>query len=276
MTRLPPSVAPALALVLAAAGCAPVLSTMQPASVHDGVHVGVGLDGSVAPGVIADAIELGDRLGTEVGQGGTLDEGDLAALYDAAAKVLVGLPGVGGQLVGAYGWNGRYEVGLRLASSAIRVGARWQFLRDEHHGIDASIGLGLSAYTAGAVAELFDVVKIGDPTRGELDVPLLFGWSNDIGHLWFGGKLQMTGFDYATSIDTGSETLTLVNFGGSSRYLGLQVGGAIGFRWVWLAAELTVARLSADVTLDVFEGTSRDLAFSATVVAPSIGVMGRF
>jgi hypothetical protein len=269
----------AAAAVLASA-CAPVLSGLQPAKVtpHQKWHVSAGGDVGVAAGGLFGAIGAGVDLAQKVKDGGTLSEEERGKAYDAALALLLSFPvSAAWNVQGAYGFAPDFEVALRWAGTAWRASGRWQFLDAGQAGIDGSVGLGLGLYTLGIpLADQLPIAKISDFRRFEVDAPILFGWSGDLGHFWFGPRLMLARYGSNVEIDLGGGLAgELAKLEGTAFYAGGQIGAALGWKYVWLAAELTVTWLSGGGRLDVV-GNVREVPTSGLVVNPSFAVIARF
>jgi hypothetical protein len=62
---------------------------------------------------------------------------------------------------------------------------------------------------------------------------------------------------------------------GRGAFLGVVGGAALGYRAIFVAAELTVVRFTGSATLDVF-GRTASADTSSWVISPGIGLMGEF
>jgi hypothetical protein len=62
---------------------------------------------------------------------------------------------------------------------------------------------------------------------------------------------------------------------GSGFYLGAQFGAAIGYRWIFLAAELTLAQLYADADVGL-GGSTANVDLDSFIIHPGIGLMAEF
>lgn len=284
------------AAALVAGGCASSLSTMQPATVvpkHQ-IHAVAALDVSIPVSAAATLISEGEDIAMKELQGGSLTTADRDRLIDASVALMLNAPSIGQELQIGYGLFDRTEVDLRYALSALRLGFRYQFLGPlgtsgkASHGFVGTVGLGASHYAeAIPVPDVLDkVIDAKDFVRNEVDVPLQFGWSSDLFHVWFGPKLVYSRFGSSLSVCTGIDTQTKMcttragaRVHGSALFTAGQVGAAIGWKHVWFAAELTVAYLVASADGTVTDGNTtidRHFAPSDLVVYPAFGLLGRF
>jgi hypothetical protein len=62
---------------------------------------------------------------------------------------------------------------------------------------------------------------------------------------------------------------------GRGAYLGAQGGAAVGYRWLFVAMELTVVRLVGNAHIDVF-GRRTDADTGTWIIYPGIAVLGEF
>ena len=278
------SLALALAVTFLTLGCTPTLSTLAPARTVPQGHVQLttGVDIVTTSGELADAIAAGADMDND----GPLSAEDVRRGATAASAALVQPSSVGYQVSAAYGISRQLEVGVRSSMNTLRGHGRFQFLRVAP-GIYGSVGVGVSTYLYGLPLQTLTDGEIESRSfsRLELDVPLSFGYSNRWLHLWAGPKLIVARYDaeFAACVaesDTGNcrreATGTL---DGTVTYFAGQAGIALGWRQVWLAAELTIAHVDASADLHIVSGTrSESLQFDKTglAVAPTIGLITWF
>lgn len=268
----------ALVAVLGA-GCAPALSTFQPAHVaaKGGVQAEAGMDVSVPTGSVIGLINSAKTL-SSAAEGRELSEGEKNTLYDAGASLAINalapVPHVGL----AYVPVEHFEVSLRY-SGALRLGARYQFLDRARHGIDFSAGLGVSRYTFSfPVDNVLDIVKIEDFERWQFDVPLLFGTHGDWYRLWGGPKGMFTTFGTKISLASSflSQGQELASFDGTAFYLGGQAGVALGYKHVFFGVELSMAYLAATAEVKAQGKSVRSADLDSFIVAPGFALMTEF
>jgi hypothetical protein len=269
-----------LALV---AGCAPALSTFQPAHVaaKGGVQAEAGVDVSVPTSGVVGIVDTAKTL-IDAAERRELSEGEKQTLYDAGASLAVNalapVPHVGL----AYVPVERLEVSLRY-TGALRVGARYQLLEQGRHGVDFSAGLGAARYTlAFPVNNVLDIVEIDDFERWQFDAPLLFGRHGDWYRVWGGPKVMFTTFGTEMSLALpsaaggGGGTRELASFEGRAFYLGGQAGAALGYKHVFLGFELTISYLAAKAELRASGAATRSVDLDSLVVAPGLALMTEF
>ncbi len=265
---------------LAACACSPTLSTMQPARLVPPGHVqlGTSVEVSLPHGEVRDAL---DRAR---GVSGELTSAEVDVLADAATAALVHSPGLGLQISAAYGVSRRVELDARASMTAVRGGMRFQLVR-ARPGIYVALGVGVTHQFVGLPIQQFtSAAEVRSFSREELDVPLTAGFSSRAFHLWLGPKLVVA--RYAASVSACLDrqdgrcampaTMTL---DGTAAYLAGQIGIAIGWKSVWLAAELTVARLGVDATMQIDTATmhqAHTFGGGGLVLAPTVGLFAWF
>lgn len=292
----PAGVAVLLALSALSGGCASSLSTMQPATVvpRHHIHAVAAYDVSLPVSASARMIDEGQDIARKELQGASLNDADRDRLIDTSVALMLNAPSFGQDLQIGYGLFDRTEIDFRYALAALRLGARYQFLGPtDGHGFAGTIGLGVTHYAEAIPVPDFleQVVDAHDFVRNELDVPLTFGYSSKIFHVWFGPKLVLSRFGSALSVctrfdqDTRSCTRRAsASVDGSAWFAAGQVGAAVGYKYVWFAVELTVARFSAtadgtvtgDTTAPDTTTYARHFAPTDVVLYPAFGLIGRF
>ena len=262
--------------------CAPSLSTFQTAAVPPKGHfaVAAGFEGSLPVGTLLDAVDTGKDLGGKVERGETLTTDEKWRMFDAGMQLLLSPPSAGYHLSAAYVPVERWEVSLRYAGSALRLGTRYQLLDRATGPFDMSAGIGVSRFTyALPISDYIPVLKIDDFTRWQIDVPVLIGMQNRFFRFWAGPRFVATFFDTAMRLDLGAADVVLASMSGNAYYLGGQSGIGLGYRWIFLAFELTVTEMVGHAQVNapaITDAPSRDLALSGLVIYPSIGLMGEF
>lgn len=265
-------------IAVLSAACAPALSTLTPAPVapHKHFRGAMGLGVSIPTGPLGDLFDRAEDLSDAVDEGRDLTDEEVGDLFESTTGLLLNLPSIVYEVQGRYGIAKRVDLGLRLAlPGAIRIDGRYQFILNPGRAFAASVGLGLTYYSLEIPVPppIDEVIEVDDFTRFEVDIPVLLGWSGEIGHFWFGPKLVLATYGTQMTAHLGSD-VELATVSGSSFYYGLQIGGAIGYKYVWLAFELTIAGMSgsADIDLDVL-GVSLHPTFRGAVFYPALGLI---
>jgi hypothetical protein len=275
-----------LAVLLAlASGCAASLSSFQPAHVgpRHQVRAVIGGDLAVPTGTIDTAIDVARALG-RAAQSRTLSEDEKLQLFEAGVKIALTPPAFDQHLAASYNFADAWEVSLRYAGGGLRVGSRHQFLAQEQEGVDLSAGLGIARYSYDfGLTDLVDVLNVGGVERWNLDLPLVAGWHGRFFRVWGGPRLAF--MHHRTDIvlrlpgnagePGGPAREEIARSSGTGAFWGAQLGGAVGYRWIFVAAELTVVRFSGNANLDVFGRTAK-ADTSTTIFTPGIGLQGEF
>lgn len=258
-------------------GCAPALSTFQPAHVAEKGHVqaGAGFDVSVPTGTIQGLLDSAKAI-TETARVRALTADEQKKVFDAGINLAVNPPSFGPHANVAYTPVDRLEVGIRWASSAWRLGTRYQFLKAADHGIDMTLGLGLARYTYKfPVSDQIPYLTIDDFSRWQLDLPLLFGKKGDWYRWWAGPKVMLTSFKTSMQIDAPSFKSEIATFSGTGGYYAAQGGFALGYKKVFLGFELTIARLWGHANTTLLSAAQRT-EVDSFIIYPSVGLMGEF
>lgn len=263
-------------------GCAPSLSTMKPAQVTGNqgniVHGGISIDTPIPLTGIFDIIQNTLDLSDVVLNGGELTDTQVQELLDGSAGLLLSSPGATFGAQFAYGINESWEVDAAINTSDFRLGGRFQFLHADDHSIDGTVGLGaaIGISSPSLPSPLDKVLSIDAATRILLDVPVTFGWSWDIGHFWFGTKLTYVHYTYDLNVEYILGQYRAAGLTGNSFYLLGVLGGALGYKYVWVTAELSLGQLLGGGTFDITSIGSRDVDTSGFLIVPSFGLMTRF
>lgn len=264
-------------------GCAPALSTFQPAHVAPKHHVQaeVGMDISVPTGTIIDAIDTGVSTAIVAAEGKReLTEEEIERLYRAGTSLTLNPPSVTPHVGVAFTVVDNLEVGLRYATSSLRLAGRYQFLKKQDHGVDATVGLGVGYFLFGLPLSGLPVLNLDDFSRFQLDVPLLFGTHGTWYRVWGGPRFMYTHFGTELNLEIpdtyGFGKIELASVSGNGFYVGGQGGVAVGYKYVFLGFELTLVELIMRGRFEVLNKPVRDLDVDSFIVYPTIGLMGEF
>lgn len=270
----------ALAGLVVLSGCAPALSTMTPAETTPARHVrgSVGIGVSVPTGTLGTLFGDAEDLAHRAVAREMLTDAQKRTLISDTAAILFNPPSVSFEVQGRYGISRRFDVGFRFATGALRLDGRFLALPPDNGRIGISVGIGLGYYALEipVPSPLDEIIEIDDFTRYEIDLPLLAGWTWRFGHLWFGPKLVYTHYSTAMRATFPFDSSMLsADVGGSSFYYGAQIGGAVGYRYVWLAAELSLMGVTGSATLEGF-GEKLDVSFGDFVLYPAVALLVQF
>lgn len=254
-----------LPLVLAAAGCAPTLSTLQSARTLEPGQVQVtgGLGFFIPAGPLLNVGEQGWRQGQVVaralqeGQPYALSEQDQQALLTAGIALAVAPPGSSQELMGRVGLTHGLEAGVRLSTTSVRVDGKLRLLHwsdpdsvpeSQRRSVDVALGLAGSRHLfRSPVFDLLEVVRMDDFSRYDLEVPLYLSAE-------WGGIFKLYGapkYVYGrTELDqrlvaTSNQGQALTGFDVAlpsqvdSHFFGASAGLAVGYKVVHLYAEIT-------------------------------------
>lgn len=262
-----------------ACGCAPALSSLQPAHVAEKGHVQaeVGMDISIPTGTIASALDAGVAL-AEAAQREELTEPQRKRVFDAGVGLALNPPSATPHIGVAYTVVDNLELNLRYSVSAFRGGVRYQFLDHEKHGVDLTVGLGAARYVYDLPVNSFiDILELEDFTRWQFDLPIAIGTSGDWYRVWGGPRLMYTTFSTALTLDLPSPgDIELASFSGNGLYVGGQIGAALGYKKVFLGVELTLVQLFSGGDLEAFGQKALEVELNSFVIYPTIGLMGEF
>jgi hypothetical protein len=279
-----------MAVLVLAAGCAPSLTTMQPAHVAPKGHVQatVGFEVSAPTGTITRLIDTAGPLSTAA-RTRDLMPAEEQQVFEAGVNMVAVPPSVGYHLAANYVLINNLEIGIRYAGGGWRLGGRYQILHRETGPFDLTFGMGVarSAYKIPLVDKI-PILEVEDFTRYTIDVaPLQIGTSRSWFRLWAGPKFLYSRFSTTlrASIPFVS-AIDLASFEGHTIYYGGQGGVALGYRYLFFAIELTMAKISGTGTVNVAalplprDGSTtpiaRDADLSGFVIFPTFGLIGEF
>lgn len=269
-----------LVLSLLATGCATSLGATHTArTLPKGKFEVTAHAGILAPiGVIKEALDAGEKVAEQMAPGGSgtveVDPETLKALTVAAAAVIAGPPSPVTEFSLRYGLLERVEVGGRYSGPALRLESHVQLAKDGP--LDVVGGIGVARHTFdGGLLGLLGKLKLAEFKRTDLDIVVLAGRENEYGAFWFGPKAVYSAyaseglaFDdralaLAGGVDPGIDL-------GSSLLVGGVIGARLGFKHVWLSAELGIygSRYSPTVLNETVD-------LGGLVVYPTIGIATR-
>jgi hypothetical protein len=238
------------------------------------------MEGSIPVGALYDAYTSGKHALEKAKNDEPLTTEEKWQAFDAGVALLLNPPAIGYNLSLAYVPWKRLEVSLRYASSALRLGTRYQILDRATGPFDMSAGVGISRFTYSVpIADYVPILKIDDFTRWQIDVPLLIGMQNQWFRVWGGPRFIATFFDMALKLDLQVEEPVLASMSGHAYYLGGQGGIGFGYRWIFFAFELTMVQSMGTARFDapaLTDAPHHDVDLSTLVIYPSFGLMGEW
>jgi len=254
-------------------GCATNLTEARSARVLRGGEIQVAQINSVnlPTRVLGDVIDGGKQTVEVLEQGGSPNDEQRRKLIGAAAAIALTGVGYGTHIDAGFGLGYRMDLSARVGNGTYALSLRRGF---DIGRWDAVVGL-RAGYGSGSTwipyyDEINDYAKITELKR--FDGQLLAQIGRDFGvwgKLWFGGKAMIS--PLWGSIDATSVGLPRADFDQVLGYYGGYVGGALGYRWVHVVAELSVFYASGNVEL---HDHSYDL--SGAVIVPTFGLQGTF
>lgn len=268
------------ALALFCAACGVGLSSNQPAHVPEQghAHAELGVDVSYPTGTIPDVIRAAESVEEATDQRAVSDD-EKRKIFVGAAAIAINPPAAVPHVGFDYGIAKSWEMGIRLATSGVRVSGRVQLLRQAEAGVDLSVGLGVGrALFTPPVHRVFDSVTVDDFSRWNVDLPMAIGRHGSWYRVWGGPRLLWSQVSQTM-------TLTLPDFGtpepfrttgtvsGRALYMGGQAGAALGYRSFFVGPELTVSYLFGSADVNALGGRD-NVSVGSWVVYPAFAVMG--
>ncbi len=270
MRRLSPLL---LSLAALAGGCALNLNEARPARVLRGGEMEISQVSSVVlpTAFFTQAIDAADQSARAVTQGEEVDEAQRRSILRAAVLSAVHGPGYDAQLQFGLGLGYRFDVSARLASGIYGLSVRRGF----DLGLwDGSLGARLLYNTGSStipyVDDINDVLSVADTQRLDSQLFASVGreWG-EWGRLWFGAKGMHSIYRVDVEgdiLDTGDVRVT-----GQAYYLGGFVGLALGFRYLFVVAEIMALYSWGGGDIG-----GRDIDLDTPVLVPSWGLRGTF
>ena len=276
----------AAAMLLAASGCATSLSTRQTARTLDPGHFSA--DAAVGAGVPVGTIAQVAGVGTQ--QAGKLldavstqtpyavTDQDKQDLVSAAVALVVNPPSVGWEGGVRAGVLENLDLGLRYSVSALRGDVKYRFFQDAQpeSRLDVAAGLAVSRYLFSSPAfEVLEFVKLDDFSRWDVEVPVYVSrqWGDWL-HAYGAAKYIYSRTELDENLVATAEQATYlsgIDFQLSdtvhTHFIGATAGLKVGYRWVFLVAELTGGYALGSVRV---LGAERSLA--GVVLYPSLGL----
>ena len=267
-------------VLLFGSGCAPALSSFTPAHVAPKKHVQaeLGFDVSIPTGSVIDLVDEGKALASSA-HAHELDQDEQQRLFRAGAALALNPPSLVSHVGVAYTLLDHFEIGGRLASGAWRLGARYQLLEQARQGLDGTFGLGGGHYSYEfPISDQIPLIHLEDFSRWQVDAAFLVGRHGDWYRVWGGPRLLVSFygtelvFEQPSIPGANDEKRVLASLDGTGTYLGGQLGGALGYKHVFLGFELTCAKFwtSAKLKLLDQEHTTKLQSF---IVYPGIALL---
>ncbi len=279
------SLLPAFLMVVVLTGCATSLSSghaprvLPKGKFETGVATGALLPVGMISGMVDSGVDAARRIsqGSRGPDGVTVDEQTAKDAALAVAVLSVQPPAAITEFTVRYGILDWWEAGLRLSGPAIRLETHGQILRGDWNLV-GGIAAARHAFDS-PVLGLLDTLKLADFSRSDVEATLIAGREWRYGSLSFGPKAVWSKFSIGGLLSDGERVVVPRPDGGaplelltldSSWLVGGFVGGRVGWKYVWLTAELGLYRAWFAPTV---LGERRDLG--GLVVFPQIGLTVR-
>ena len=238
-----------------------------------------GLDASLPSGALSRTIDAAKALANA----DMLTEAEKRTVFGAGFNLALSPPSVVEHVGLTYApWTG-WEIGLRYAAQAWRVGARRQLLSQAQDGTgwDVTIGLGIQRFGfALPIDEVIPIVRLENFSRYNFDLPLVAGRRGDFYRIWGGPRLVLSRYGAELALRAPEQAGSVANeelasVEGQGAYIGLQGGAALGYKMLFLAFELTVVRLLGSARLQAF-GTDSDIDTGTWLIYPGLALLGEW
>jgi len=221
--------------------------------------------------LIGDVIEPGKTVISSVQDKHKPTPAQERTLVASAAAIALSGPGYGSHIEGALGLGYRLDVAGRIGNGIYALALRRGF---DIGNWDASLGVRAGYNSGESVISYFntinDYVSIAKVSRFDGQVFGQVGREfGEIFKIWAGAKGMWS--PYSGEVDASRIGLGTQHFSDQLFYYGGFLGGALGFRYIHLVAELTVLEASGSVRLF---GVRHDL--SGLTLSPAWGVQGTF
>lgn len=285
-------VAPLASLFLSA--CATTLSTMdtaRPTPVgHVRANAAMGIYLPASP--ISTAMDAGKQALEKLHSNGSVkvtpqEAGDI---YEAAVALALMPPSVLQEFMVRTGVLEDMDVGLRVATTALRLDAKYRFFEsvDGSTSRHASVGFGVSKYLfKGPVFDtldfLKDYVKFNDFSRWDFEVPVLYTYEKGEWFTFYAGAkyiLSLFSFDQnlfelqrRVSQDASLPPMT-EHRRTNMHFFGGVAGAGLGYKYVFVFAELNAGYTYARPSLYSFvDGETRERNLGGATLYPSLGLV---
>lgn len=268
----------ASAVLLLSAGCAPALSSFTPAHVPARHHLQAeaGLDVSI-PTQIADIVDEGVSLAARARNRELTDE-EQRRLFRAGMALALDPPSVVTHLGVGYTLLDRFEINGRLSSGAWHLGGRYQFLDQLLHGVDGTLAIGGGHYSYEfPISDQIPLIELEDFSRWQVDASFLVGRRGDWYRYWAGPRALFSTYGTELTFDQpavglGEDKRVLASIDGTSAYVGGQLGGALGYKKVFLGLELTCVKFWSTADIKILD-RSTQVKVPSFIVYPGLALM---
>jgi hypothetical protein len=249
---------------------------MRPGHVQVQGAFDVNVPGSRVTDAVDTAATLTDRYASDSSYRPTED--DQRRALGAAVGLGLAAPGVNPDLMLRLGLFKDFDAGIRYSALNAHVDGKYRFLttkdvpEDDPNadpGFQGAVSLGVSkSLYSGLVFDALEFLDVGDYSRWNVEVPVIFGKRmGNIGHVWFGPKYVYSHY----SVDASLRNVGIVpETSGSIHHLGAFGGVGLGYKWVFVFTELTVANMFAKPEI-----LGQTVNLGGIVIVPALGLMLR-
>jgi hypothetical protein len=259
-------------------GCAPALSSFQPAHVPAPGHLQaeLGADVSVSIGSVGSIVRASETLDHAASMR-MLSDDEKRAILEGGANLGLDPPAVIPHLGVAYSPLEHWELGLRFAASGWRVSVRRQLLEQRESGVDFTVGAGFGrAIFDPPIHSVLETLTVNDFSRWTIDFPIAVGQHGSWYRWWAGPRFlySHTAQDMTLNLPLDDVTVT-GSMAGHALYVGGYAGLVFGYRTIFLGPEFTAAKLFGNADVSAL-GSSVNLDIGAFVLYPALALMGEF
>lgn len=258
-------------------------------AVRMGLGAGVQVNTSAAQ-VVQDGRDLAEALRSKrvacpdlAGQDcWTLD--DVRPVARAGLRFALVTPyAVSAAVSGRYGVADGLDVGLRWGPDNMGADAGWQAFGPRDPAVEGwagSLFAGAGKRELGTLGSVIKDVLHGDASLTDYSLAFVAGRQfGQVGHLYLGGRYVYTHWkllvlpDLPIIYDAAASQRTLLgtDASGHLQHVGLVLGGAVGYRSIFLGAELNVVQ-----TFGRAEVLFEDVSFTGLGVMPTVYLYGQF
>lgn len=209
---------------------------------------------------------------------------DVEPVLDAALRVALLAPlSSHTEISGRYGFAEGFDAGLHLGTSARAIDAGWQIFGPRDRATDGWAGTLIAragTRSVGALGDVIERVLRGDASVTEYQAAFIAGrqWA-EVAHAYVGARYTLSRWHLSVVpnlpilYETGEkvEGLLGTDTRGVLHTPGVVFGGALGYRYVFLGAELNVLVSSGSARV-----LSRERDFSGVGLLPAAYVFTRF
>jgi hypothetical protein len=263
------------------------VSTAQPAHVAEVGHFSgeVGVDLSASVGAIDKVLAASEAI-TQATNNQMLTTAEQRTVLEGGAHIGFNPPSLIPHAAVYYVPLRNLEAGVRLSGSGVRVGVRWQFVRQADAGFDFTVGAGVarSLWVPQIDSDSCTgtCVHMDSYERWNVDASAVVGRHGNWYRWWAGPRLLFSTVSEGLTLTTPSyivqpgvpPTLTVTgSVSGQGVYAGVCAGAALGFRNFFIGPEVTILQLFGTANVTAL-GTTTSASLNNLVLAPAFVVMG--